>query len=87
MKLISTTIKILLIESKKLSANALLIKKLSVICKGNMQIEAMFTEINLRKKKWLLSVSYNPHKALIGKHLQAVGKILIYAQEDMKTSL
>ena len=39
-------------------------------------IEAMFIEINLRKKKWLLSVSYNPHKALIGKHLQAVGKNL-----------
>ena len=39
-------------------------------------IEAMFIKINLRKKKWLLSVSYNPHKALIGKHLQAVGKNL-----------
>ena len=39
-------------------------------------IEAMFIEINLRKKKWLLSVSYNSHKALIGKHLQAVGKHL-----------
>ena len=39
-------------------------------------IEAMFIEINLRKKIWLLSVSYNPHKALIGKHLEAVGKNL-----------
>ena len=39
-------------------------------------IEALFIKINLRKKKWLLSVSYNPHKALIGKHLQAVGKNL-----------
>ena len=39
-------------------------------------IEAMFIEINLRKKKWLLSVSYNPHKSLIEKHLQAVGKNL-----------
>ena len=39
-------------------------------------IEARFIEINLRKKKWLLSVSYNPHKALIGKHVQAVGKNL-----------
>ena len=36
----------------------------------------MFIEINLRKKKWLLCVSCNPHKALIGKHLQAVGKNL-----------
>ena len=39
-------------------------------------IEAMFIENNLRKKKCLLSVSYNPHKALIGKNLQAVGKNL-----------
>ena len=39
-------------------------------------IEAMFIEINLRKKKWLLSVSYNPLKALIGRHLQAVVKNL-----------
>ena len=39
-------------------------------------IEAMFIEIKLRKKKWLLSVSYNPQKALTGKHLQAVGKNL-----------
>ena len=28
--------------------------------KGNL--EAMFVEINLRKKKWLLSCSYNPLK-------------------------
>ena len=37
-------------------------------------IEAMFVEINLRKKKWLLCVSYNPHKSLIEKHLGAIGK-------------
>ena len=37
-------------------------------------IEAMFVEINLRKKKWLLCVSYNPHKSLIEKHLRAIGK-------------
>ena len=34
----------------------------------------MFVEINLRKKKWLLCVSYNPHKFLIEKHLRAIGK-------------
>ena len=39
-------------------------------------IEAMFIKINLRKKKWLLNVAYNPHKALIGTHLEAVGKNL-----------
>ena len=34
----------------------------------------MFVESNLRKKKWLLCVSYNPHKSLIKKHLRAIGK-------------
>ena len=37
-------------------------------------IEAMFVEINLKKKKRLLCVSYNPHKFLIKKHLQVIGK-------------
>ena len=44
--------------------------------KFEKDIEAMFIEINLRKKKWLLSVSYNPHKSLIEKHLRAIGKNL-----------
>ena len=39
-------------------------------------IEAMFVEINLRKKKWLLSVSYNPHKTSIDEHLRAIGRNL-----------
>ena len=38
--------------------------------KGNL--EAMFVEIKLRKKKWLLSCSYNPQKSEIRKHLGAV---------------
>ena len=42
--------------------------------KGNL--EAIFVEINLRKKKWLLSCSYNPQKSEIRKHLGAVGKNL-----------
>ena len=37
-------------------------------------IEAMFVEINLRKKKWLLCVSYNPHKSLIENHLLVIGE-------------
>ena len=39
-------------------------------------IEAMFIEINLRKKKWLLSVSYNPHKSFKHEHLREIGKNL-----------
>ena len=36
----------------------------------------MFVKINLRKKKWLLSCSYNPQKSEIRKHLGATGKNL-----------
>ena len=36
----------------------------------NNNMEGFFAEINLRnKKKWLLSCSYNPKKALISNHL------------------
>ena len=38
----------------------------------NNNIEAMFVEINLRKKKWLLSCSYNPHKSEIMDHLNEI---------------
>ena len=37
-------------------------------CKG------FIIEINLRKKKWLLSCSYNSHKNNIDNHLQFIGK-------------
>ena len=47
----------------------------NTIFKGN-DIEAMFIEINLRKKKWLLSCSYNPHKSKIVTHLNEIGKHL-----------
>ena len=32
--------------------------------------EGIFVEINLRKKKWLLCCSYNPHKSNITNHLK-----------------
>ena len=31
--------------------------------------ESIFTEINFRKKKWLICASYNPHKSYISNHL------------------
>ena len=37
-------------------------------------LEAMFIEINISKIKWLISCSYNPHKADIKNHLKAMGK-------------
>ena len=41
----------------------------------NNNIEGLFVEINLRnKKKWLLSYSYNPKKALISNYLAKLSK-------------
>ena len=39
-------------------------------------IEYFFVKINLRKKKWLISFSYNPHLQFIDKHLTHIGKLL-----------
>ena len=33
-------------------------------------IEALFIELNFRKKKWVFSCSYNPNKNNISNHLQ-----------------
>ena len=38
--------------------------------------EVIFVEINLRKKKWLLCSSYNPHKSNIANHLKNICKTL-----------
>ena len=38
------------------------------------KIEAFFVEINLHKKKWLISCSYNPNKALIANHVAVLSK-------------
>ena len=41
----------------------------------NKNIEGLFVEINLRKKKkWLLSCSYNPTKMQISNHLAELSK-------------
>ena len=40
------------------------------------KLECFFVEINLRKKKWLLCCSYNPHKSFIVKHLNNLGNVL-----------
>ena len=36
-------------------------------------IEAIVIEINLKKRKWLLIGSYNPHKDVIRRHLSSIG--------------
>ena len=37
-------------------------------------VECLFVEINVRKKKWLLCCSYNPHKNNISNHLHHLKK-------------
>ena len=37
-------------------------------------LELFFVEVNIRKKKWLLSCSYNPHKSNISHHLHHLNK-------------
>ena len=35
-----------------------------------------YIEVSIRKKKWLLGCSYNPHKRFISSHLKELGKNL-----------
>ena len=39
-------------------------------------IEIVSVEINLRKRKWLLTCCYNPHKSLISSHVNYLNNIL-----------
>ena len=48
----------------------------SSFLKIDTSIEALYVEINVRKKKWLIGCSYNPHKGLITQHLTEIGKDL-----------
>ena len=43
-----------------------------------MKLKTLFTEINLRSKKWQISGSYNPKLNHIKNHLQGIGKGLEY---------
>ena len=43
---------------------------------GNSTIEGFFIELKLRKKKWLLCCSYNPHRRFISNHLIDIGRNL-----------
>jgi len=36
--------------------------------------ESIFIEVNIRKKKWLISYSYNPNRNLISNHLTLLSK-------------
>ena len=49
--------------------NNIITKSLKTI---ELSIEAIFTEMNFRSKKWLLSFSYNPNKSLLERHLNQI---------------
>ena len=37
-------------------------------CKSQCNIESLSVEINLRKRKWFLNCSYNPHRNSVSSH-------------------
>ena len=48
----------------------------STLMHTELLIGGFCTEINIRKKKWLLVCTYNPNKNLISNHLKEIGKNL-----------
>ena len=44
-----------------------------IIVDFDLLIEVIVIEINLKKRKWLLIGSYNPHKNMIQNHLNSIG--------------
>ena len=48
--------------------------RLPTECNLSENVECLFVEINIRKKKLLLCCSYNPHKNNISKHLHHLNK-------------
>ena len=44
--------------------------------KSKTEIETLSVEINLRKRKWLLNWSYNPHKNQISNHLECLNRLI-----------
>ena len=51
------------------------------------KIGGFFIELNLRKSKWLLLCSYNPHKNMIDNHLNAIGRQLDSLSEKYENIL
>ena len=43
--------------------------------KSKTDIETLSVEINLRKRKWFLNCSYNPHKNQISNHLECLNRV------------
>ena len=45
-------------------------------CKSQCNIESLSVEINLRKRKWFLNCSYNPHRNSVSSHLECLNRII-----------
>ena len=50
------------------------------------KIESLGIEMNLRKVKWLVIFSYNPHKNYISNHIENLIKLLIEVYLSIKNS-
>ena len=45
-------------------------------CKTQCNIESPFVVINLKKRKWFLNCSYNPHRNSISSHLECLNRVI-----------
>ena len=44
--------------------------------KSKCNIETLSVAVNLRKRKWFLNCSYNPHQNLISNHLECLNRLI-----------
>ena len=47
-----------------------------LISKSKCNIEILSAAVNLRKRKWFLNCSYNPHQNLISNHLECLNRLI-----------
>ena len=47
-----------------------------LISKSKCNIETLSVVVNLRKRKWFLNCSYNPHQNLISNHLECLNRLI-----------
>ena len=52
------------------------IPSLLLQCKSQRNIESISVEINLRKRKWFLNCSYNPHRNSVSSHLECLNRVI-----------
>ena len=55
-------------------------------CKSQCNIENLSVEIKLRKRKWFLNCSYNPHRNSISRHLECLNRAIMNIAKPMLIS-